>query len=113
MNMPDFDVEKLRGLTLMPLDEAASIYSGIMTNLSKEPLYGSILQSIRRGRISEIDFINGEIANQAKLQNMDARLNNRISELVHLVESSKKFLTVEQVLTEMEKTAKLSPGDFV
>jgi len=113
VNMPDFDVEKLKGLTQMSLDEAAPIYSGIMTHLSKEPLYGSILQSIRRARPSEIDFINGEIANQAKLSNIDARLNNRAAELVHLVESSRKFLTVEQVLAEMEKTTKLKPGDFV
>lgn len=113
VDMPDFDVEKLKGLTRMPLDEAAPIYSGIMTNLSKEPLYGSILQSIRRGRPSEIDFINGEIANQAKLQSIDARLNNRAAELVHHVETSKKFLTVDEVLAEMAKTTKLKPGDFV
>ncbi len=112
-SMPDFDVEKLKGLTAMPLDAAAPIFSGIMTNLSKEPLYGSILQSIQRGRPSEIDFINGEIANQAKLHNIEAKLNTRLTELVHFVETSKKFLTPKQVLEEMEKGAQLRREDFI
>lgn len=113
LNMPDFDVEKFKGLTRMPPDEAAKIFSGIMTQLSKEPLYGSVLQSIRRGRPSEIDFINGEIANQAKLNNLDARLNTRVTDLVHIVEAKKTFLTAEAVLEDIEKAAHLTPKDFV
>jgi 2-dehydropantoate 2-reductase len=111
-DMPDFDIEKLKGLTRMPLDEAAPIYSGIMTNLSKEPLYGSILQSIRRGRACEIDFINGEIANQARLNNIEAKLNTRATELVHHVEATKKFLTFAEVSEDMEKSAQLTREDF-
>ncbi|MEK7849370.1 MAG: 2-dehydropantoate 2-reductase [Candidatus Omnitrophota bacterium] len=111
-NMPDFDIEKLKGLTRMPLDEAAPIYSGIMTNLSKEPLYGSILQSIRRGRASEIDFINGEIANQARLNNIEAKLNTRVTELVHRIEAAKKFFTFAEVSEDMEKSAQLTREDF-
>jgi 2-dehydropantoate 2-reductase len=113
LNMPDFDVEKLKGLTRMPPEQAAPVYCGIMTNLSKEPLYGSILQSIQRGRPSEIDFINGEIANQAKLGNIGAKLNTRVTELVHQVETTKRFLTTEQVLEEIEKTTYLQKEDFI
>lgn len=112
-SMPDFDVEKLKGLAHMPLDQAAPIYGGIMTNLSKEPLYGSILQSLQRGRTTEIDFINGEIANQAKLQGVDARLNACVTRLVHHIEKTKKFLTPEQVLEEVEKAEQLNPKDFI
>ena len=111
-NMPDFDIEKLKGLTRMPLDAAAPIYSGIMTNLSKEPLYGSILQSIKRSRVSEIDFINGEVSNQARLNNIEARLNTRVTELVHHVEAAKKFLTFAEVCEEMAKSTQLMKEDF-
>ena len=113
ISMPDFDVEKFKGLAYMPVDEAAPIFSKIMTTLSKEPLYGSILQSIQRGRPSEIDFINGEIANQAKLHNMEAKLNTRVTELVHYVESSKRFLSFSQVSEEMEKSKILQKEDFI
>ena len=34
----------------MPIDQAAGIINKTLTALSKEPLYGSILQSIMRGK---------------------------------------------------------------
>ncbi|MFH1692265.1 MAG: 2-dehydropantoate 2-reductase [Candidatus Omnitrophota bacterium] len=111
-NLPDFEIDKLKGLTQMGIDEAAPIFSSIMTNLSKEPLYGSILQSIQRGKLTEIDYINGELANQARLHNLSARLNTRVTELVHAVETKKTFLTFEEVLSEIEKTSKLEKEDF-
>lgn len=113
VDMPDFEVEKFKGLSFMPVEEAGPIFSKIMTTLSKEPLYGSILQSIQRGRPSEIDFINGEIANQAKLHNIEAKLNTRVTELVHYVEAKKIFLTFNQVLEEMEKSRILQKEDFI
>lgn len=112
VSMPDFDVDKFKGLVNMPLEQAIPVFSGIMTGLSKEPLYGSILQSIQRGRSSEIDFINGEIANQAKLGNVEAKLNTRAVELVHQVEAKKKFFTFEEVLEEIDKSAQLTHEDF-
>lgn len=113
LNIPDFDIDKLKGLAHLPPEQAAPIFSNIMTNLSKEPLYGSILQSIQRGRPSEIDFINGEIANQAKLGNKEAKLNTRVTELVHHVEATKQFLTFPQVFEEIEKTTLLQREDFI
>jgi 2-dehydropantoate 2-reductase len=91
VSLPDFPVERITKLTSLPLDEAAKIYSGIMTNLSKEPLYGSILQSIKRGRPSEIDYINGEFVELAQKNGMDAPLNKKLIDMVHQVEKTKRF----------------------
>lgn len=96
-NLPDFDLNKFRGLTQMPLDEAAKIFSGIMTGLSKEPLYGSILQSIQRGRPSEIEYINGEVVQLCRFGRVGAELNARAVRLVHEVEKTKKFFAPEQI----------------
>ncbi len=112
LDMPDFEIKKLKGLSALPLEQAAPIYSGIMTKLSEKPLYGSILQSIRRGRPSEIDFINGELANQAKTHSIDARLNTRVTELVHKVEETKSFLTPEEFSQDMEKCTQIKREDF-
>lgn len=101
LGMPNFDLAKFKRLTQMPPEQAAPIFSQIMTNLSKEPLYGSILQSIQRDRLSEIDYINGEIANQAKTHSLESRLNTKVTELVHRVEKTNKFLTKDEVLKEM------------
>jgi len=96
-DMPNFEVAKFRGLTQMPLDEAAKVFSGIMVNLSKEPLYGSILQSIKRGRPSEIDYFNGEFIKMSRFGRVGAVLNTKLVNLVHELEKTKKFLSNEEL----------------
>lgn len=98
--LPGFNLEKSRGLARMPETEAAKIFSGIMTKLSDKPVYGSILQSIKRKRASEIDYINGEIAVLARSKGFQAPLNGRIVELVRRVEETGKFLSKEELLNE-------------
>jgi 2-dehydropantoate 2-reductase len=101
VSLPDFPLERLTKLLSLPSLEAAKIFSGIMVNLSKEPLYGSILQSIKRKRPSEIDYINGEFVNIARQNGMHAALNESLVELVHQVEQTGRFISKEALL---EKT---------
>lgn len=98
VSLPDFPLERLTKLTVLPGQEAAKIFSGIMANLSKEPLYGSILQSIKRGRPSEIDYINGEFLRLANEFNLSAPLNARLVQMVHQVEATKKYFAKEELL---------------
>lgn len=98
VSLPDFPLERLTKLVSMPVLQAAQIYSGIMANLSKEPLYGSILQSIKRGRPSEIDYINGEFVNMAKEFNLKAPLNERLIEMVRRVEETKSSFSKEELI---------------
>ena len=100
-SLPDFPVARLRALTTMPLAEAGGIFSKTMTNLSREPLYGSILQSIKRGKPSEIDYFNGEIVYLGEKIGADAPLNKKLVEMVHRVEESGGFLSPEEILNEI------------
>ena len=100
-SLPDFPVARLRALTTMPLAEASEIFSKTMTNLSSEPLFGSILQSIKRGKLSEIDYFNGEIVYLGEKIGEDAPLNKKLVEMVHGVEKSGKFLSPEEILNEI------------
>ena len=97
VSLPDFPKERILGLVKMPIDQAAGIINKTLTTLSKEPLYGSILQSIMRGRLSEIDFINGEIAHLANHFKIPTTLNSKVVDMVHEVERTGKFFTVEEV----------------
>ncbi len=99
-SLPNFPVERLTRLTSMATDEAATIFSGMMINLSEEPLFGSILQSIRRGRPSEIDYINGEFVTLARDHNHAAPLNEMLVGLVHRVERTGRHLTRRELLSE-------------
>ncbi len=96
-DMPSFPKERIIGLTQMPIEQAAGIVHKTLTGLSKEPLYGSVLQSIMRGRMSEIDFINGEVVQIGSHIKLPAPLNTRIAAMVHEVENTGKYFTVDQV----------------
>ncbi|MBP7217209.1 MAG: hypothetical protein KBA46_08015, partial [Candidatus Omnitrophica bacterium] len=100
VSLPDFPLERMTKLAAMPSVEAAKIFSGIMTGLSKEPMYGSILQSIKRGRASEIDYINGEFVALAKEHGTKAPLNEKLVSMVHEVERTKKFFTKEALAAD-------------
>ncbi len=103
VSLPDFPLERLTKLTAMPSQEAANVFSGIMKNLSTVPLYGSILQSIKRGKPSEIDFINGEFIQLAKAHQVSAPLNERIVSMVQEVERTKRFFTKEELIRSVNK----------
>jgi 2-dehydropantoate 2-reductase len=100
VSLPDFPLERLIKLTAMPIEEAARIFSGIMVNLSKEPLYGSILQSIKRGKPSEIDYINGEFLRLARDNNLSAPLNKKLIKMVHDVEETNRFFSKDELLNK-------------
>jgi 2-dehydropantoate 2-reductase len=100
VSLPGFPVENITKFTSMPSNQAAEIFSGLMRNLSKDPLYGSILQSILRGKLSEIDYINGEFVRLAQENNMPAPLNKILVEMVHQVEASHKFFSKEDLIQQ-------------
>ncbi len=101
-SLPGFPVENVTRLAALPTSAAAGIFCGIMTNLSREPLYGSILQSIRRKRLSEIDYLNGELVSLAQRSGVAAPLNEKLVEMVHAVERNGLYFSKEQLLNATE-----------
>lgn len=97
ISLPSFPKERTLGLAAMPLEQAAAIIHKVLTGLSREPLYGSILQSILRGKASEIDFINGEIVQLANHLHLASPLNSRIVEMVHEVERTGRFFETGEI----------------
>lgn len=82
----------------MPAGIAGRIAAAKVRRLSTVwPLWGSTLQSIQRGRPTEIDYLNGEIMELGKRYGEDTPLNTKIVELVHQVERTGQFLSVEEI----------------
>lgn len=102
-SLPDFPIERISGLISLPLEKGAQIFSNIMSSLSKESLYGSILQSIKRGRSSEIDYINGEFVNLAGATGQSAPLNEKLVQMVHQVEKTKQFFDEEELINQTKQ----------
>ncbi|MCK5581783.1 MAG: 2-dehydropantoate 2-reductase [Candidatus Omnitrophica bacterium] len=100
VSLPNFPAERILGLASMPTEKGAGIIHDTLTRLSEEPLYGSILQSIKRGKPSEIDFINGEVTYIAQSMRESAPLNRRVVDLVHQVEQEGKFFSIDKIKKE-------------
>ena len=65
------------------------------------PNPASTLQSIRRGRLTEIDFLNGAVAAAAADHGLAAPINAALVAMVHEVEQSGRFLTADEVVARV------------
>lgn len=95
--VPGFTVSLIETIAKMPLAESSSMLKNIIESLGKLPVLGSTLQSIKRGKSTEIDYLNGEIVNLGKKAGIPTPVNSLIVGLVHQVESTGKFLTVDEL----------------
>jgi 2-dehydropantoate 2-reductase len=70
----------------------------LASRMGDVPNPGSTLQSIRRGQLTEIDFLNGAVVAAAKQGGLAAPINEQIVALVHEVERSGAFVTPQEVV---------------
>lgn len=64
----------------------------------RAPMYFSTWQSIARGRPSEIEYLNGEIARLGARVGLPTPYNTRLVAAVHAVEATRRFVTLEELL---------------
>ena len=97
-SLPGFSINLTRLVNWMPAGLAGRIAAMKVRRLTTRwPLLGSTLQSIQRGRPTEIDYLNGEIVELGKAHGEATPLNKKIVELVHQVERTGQFLSVEEI----------------
>lgn len=66
--------------------------------MGKVPNPGSTLQSIRRGQLTEIEYLNGAVVQAAAENGLLAPVNAAIVGLVHEVERTGEFISVDEVV---------------
>ncbi len=71
----------------------------------KENARNSMWQSLSRGKPTEIDYINGEIVNLAKQNNLKAPINTKLVELIK--DAERKHLTKSFEPNELKKILKI------
>jgi 2-dehydropantoate 2-reductase len=97
-SLPEVSVGLTRLINWMPSGIAGRIAAAKVRRLTTVwPLWGSTLQSIQRGRPTEIDYLNGEITELGKRYGEVTSLNTKMVELVHQVECKGQFLSVEEI----------------
>jgi 2-dehydropantoate 2-reductase len=83
----------LRMLDLLPPAVSGRLLAGRMVDrMGSVPNPGSTLQSIRRGRPSEIDHLSGAVVAEGERLQVPTPVNGRIVALVHEVEAGGRFV---------------------
>jgi 2-dehydropantoate 2-reductase len=92
--LPALPPSLIRTLDLLPLPLAARVLRrGVLAAMGDVPNPGSTLQSIRRGRATEIDHLSGAVVAAGGRVRVPTPVNRRIVELVHEVEATGAFLS--------------------
>ena len=95
--LPALSPGLLRTLLLLPLPLAARVLRrGVLQRMGDVPNPGSTLQSIRRGRPSEIDHLSGAVVEAGQRLGVPTPVNRRIVELVHRIEATGGFLPPDE-----------------
>ena len=92
---------RLRLFAALPLWAAERLPLAMRRAMGSTPNPGSTLQSIRRGQLSEIDYLNGAVVAAGERAGVPTPINTLIVRLVHEVESSKAFVVPEVVIARV------------
>ncbi len=105
-SLPRMPIGMIRFVAWLPVGLAARFFSNMARRIeTRWPLLGSTLQSVRRGRPTEIDYLNGEVARLGEQVGMPTPLNVKVVELVHHVERTGQFFSVDALRYAMETDA--------
>jgi 2-dehydropantoate 2-reductase len=97
-SLPDVSVTLIRLLGRLPVRLAARLAAAkVRRTVSTLPVLGSTLQSLRRHRSTEIDYLNGEIVRLGTEVGVQTPLNAMMVEMVHRVEKQGRFLGVNAI----------------
>lgn len=83
----------IRALEHLPLRLATGVARKLGASFGSVPNYASTLQSIRRGQQTEIDELNGRVAELGRQHKVATPVNRMLTALVHRVERTGEFLT--------------------
>ena len=84
-----------------PLWAGAAFPRLLARRMGTVPNPASTLQSIRRGQLTEIDFLNGAVVDAAREHGLPAPVNAAIVDMVHEVERTGTFLAPPEVVSRV------------
>ncbi len=109
-NLPGVPIGLLKKIFSMPVPMATLMLGLLMKStgavpksMGTLPVMGSTLQSIKRGRSTEIDYLNGEIVALGNKLGISTPYNSTVVNKVHQVEATGEFLSVDELLSGLEK----------
>jgi 2-dehydropantoate 2-reductase len=92
---------RLRSFVRLPVAFGESLPKLMARRMGAVPNPGSTLQSIRRGSLTEVDYLNGAVVTAGEKIGMPTPVNTAIVALVHEVERSGTSLTPDEVVARI------------
>jgi 2-dehydropantoate 2-reductase len=87
-SLPDLPISMFKSVIHSPMPVASWLLSLTMSDMNTVT---STLQSIRKGKRTEIDYLNGEIVRLGGEMDIATPFNSNVVELVHKVEETHRF----------------------
>ncbi|TFD48852.1 ketopantoate reductase family protein [Cryobacterium frigoriphilum] len=97
------DDRSLRRFARLPLWAGQRLPLQLRARMGSVPNQGSTLQSLNRGQVTEIDYLNGAIVREAAASGLEAPVSALLTTLVHEVETSGVSLTPDAVLARLPR----------
>ncbi|MBU3915685.1 ketopantoate reductase family protein, partial [bacterium] len=86
--LPGIPISAFKTIIKMPTPLAAFILKYAMSSKGNSDIVTSTLQSIRKGKKTEIDYINGEFVKLGMRIGVQTPYNSKVVELIHTIEDS-------------------------
>ena len=80
-----------------PLWAGAALPRLMARRMGSVPNLGSTLQSIRRGRLTEVDYFNGAVVAESARVGLRAPVNAAVTDAVHEVERTGRFFAPDEL----------------
>jgi 2-dehydropantoate 2-reductase len=97
---------RLRAFSRLPLAVGQVLPLMMRVRMGAVPNLGSTLQSLRRGQLTEIDYLNGAVVREAGLAGVRAPVNALLTALVHEVESGGAAIAPAAVIERFNALAR-------
>jgi 2-dehydropantoate 2-reductase len=95
-SLPDTPAALIQSIQWLPLWLAAAVAAAKARRMeTRWPLMGSTLQSLQRGRPTEIDYLNGEVVRLGRELGVATPLNATLVDMVHQLEQGGRFWTLD------------------
>jgi len=91
----------LRLFAAIPAGLGQALPALMSARMGSVPNPGSTLQSVRRGQLTEIDALNGAVVRAAAAAGVSAPVNAALTAMVHEVERTGRFLTVDEIVARL------------
>jgi 2-dehydropantoate 2-reductase len=98
VTLPGFNALALKGLVALPMPEASALLQQRMKKSLGHNIVSSTLQSLRRHKPTEIEYLNAEFVREGERLSVPTPCNRRMVNVIHTIEKTGVFYSPEELI---------------